>query len=153
VHVVEEVLMQERQKKTFLPSSGFAMTKLVDVLPVIFNRSFALGTQEDAHEFLLKLVDCMHHPQPILASDELTKDGITEGISEQDFFQKLPSQCVPLDQSPRHLFKSMLQTHTQCLECSYSSFVHDSMYDLQLPIPIQQTENATVESALTECFK
>lgn len=82
----------------------------------VVGKQFRVGRQEDAHEYLRKLLDCMH--EEILKQNGLkTNDG---KITETTFIHQI--------------FGGNLRNELLCPKCKHSSKTYNSFLDLSLEL-------------------
>jgi len=121
-------------------TSSFAPRGIVNALPTLggAKRRFRLGRQEDAHEFLVFLLDAM-------------KDGelIEAGINPQKSGWRDRLPIARLDETTliHRMFGGYFRSQVRCTNCEYKSNTYDPFLDLALEV--SQVNMNTLSSAIS----
>lgn len=86
---------------------------------------FRPGRQEDAHEFLVHLLDCLH-------DGELKAAGIDQNKS--GWRDKLPIPRLDETTLTHRMFGGYLRSQVKCTKCNYNSNTYDPFMDLSLEV-------------------
>ena len=106
-------------------------TKLVNTVPSLGNigsrngYKFHPGRQEDAHEFLVHLLDAMH-------DGELREAGINPNAS--GWRDRLPVPRLDETTLIHRIFGGYFRSQVQCTKCGYCSNTYDPFLDLSLEV-------------------
>ena len=100
-------------------------------------KQFRPMRQEDAHEYLRKLIDCMH--------EEILK---SYGVKTQDNNGKLAETTLIF-----RIFGGLLRNELKCLKCNHSSKTFNSFLDLSLEITKGVTSLSSAIKAFTQVHK
>lgn len=105
---------------------------VVEALPSLGNSggryggyTFRKGRQEDAHEFLVHLLDAMH-------DGELRDAGINQRMS--GWRDRLPTPRLDETTFLHRIFGGYLRSQLQCPKCNYCSNTYDPFLDLALEV-------------------
>jgi len=126
-------------------TSSFAPREVVSALKILSGGTrrngykFRPGRQEDAHEFLVHLLDTMN-------DGELREAGINQ--HESGWRDRLPLPRLDETTFLHRVFGGYLRSQVKCTECGYCSNTYDPFLDLSLEV--SQKACHSVASALRE---
>eukprot|EP00536_Pseudo-nitzschia_multiseries_P001685 jgi/Psemu1/181565/e_gw1.21.13.1 len=130
---------------SFKTGGAFAPKKVVGHLPNIGScgsrngYKFRLGRQEDAHEFLVHLLDAMN-------DGELRAAGINQNIS--GWRDRLPVSRLDETTFVHRIFGGYFRSQVRCRRCNYRSNTYDPFLDLSLEV--SKKSSTSVLNALSE---
>ena len=115
-----------------LAKGALSPRKIVNALPLLGSGStrrngykFRPGRQEDAHEFLVHLLDAMN-------DGELRKAGIN--ANKSGWRDRLPVPRLDETTFVHRIFGGYLRSQVRCTDCGYRSNTYDPFMDLSLEI-------------------
>ena len=110
-------------------TSAIQPKAIVGALPKLSSSSrgykFRPGRQEDAHEFLVHLLDAMN-------DGELREAGINQRVS--GWRDRLPIPRLDETSFVHRIFGGYLRSQVKCMKCGYSSNTYDPFLDLSLEV-------------------
>ena len=121
---------------------ALAPREIVSALPMIGQiggkggYQFRPGRQEDAHEFLVHLLDAMH-------DGELRASGINQHAS--GWRDRLPVTRLDETTFMHRIFGGYFRSQVRCPKCSYRSNTYDPFLDLSLEIS-KKSSNSVIQA-------